>query len=156
MAAASLVHVMRLLPILFGSVVIAFAGACSADQPAPAPGTTTTSATTTSVTTTSTTTTSTTTTSTTTTAVPPPTPAPASPSSTPTTGALSAEYCAKNQDPGCPPGSYIGPDPILNPNPNQGAGTPVEGAPCEGTGRWVHLTGGNAAHYGTEWLCHHP
>nr|WP_246023322.1 hypothetical protein [Nocardia yunnanensis] len=40
---------------------------------------------------------------------------------------LSAEYCAKNQDPGCPLGSYIGPNAIPNPN---GDGTWV---PCEGT-----------------------
>ncbi|QDP79582.1 hypothetical protein FOH10_13575 [Nocardia otitidiscaviarum] len=102
---------------------------------------------------------------------------------------LSAEYCAKNQDPGCPLGSYVGPDAIPNPNgdgtwvpcegtictnPNHGAGpeatTPppveqtvttepatdrVEGAPCEGDGHWVHLEGGNAEHYGTDWLCRH-
>lgn len=30
----------------------------------------------------------------------------------------------------------------------------VEGEPCgENGGHWVHLDGGNAAHYGTEWLC---
>ena len=94
---------------------------------------------------------------------------------------LGAEYCAKNQDPACPAGSFVGPDAILNPNgdgtwvpcegtictnPNHGAGTPepsaapaevpVEGAPCEGSGHWVHLTGGDAAHYGTEWLCARP
>lgn len=101
---------------------------------------------------------------------------------------LGAEYCAKNQDPGCPLGSYVGPNAIPNPNgdgtwvpcegtictnPNHGAGPdittppPVEtttpaqngdkvaGAPCEGDGRWVHLEGGNAGHYGTEWLCQH-
>ncbi|GAB2684876.1 hypothetical protein [Nocardia thraciensis] len=32
---------------------------------------------------------------------------------------------------------------------------PIEGTPCEGDGHWVHLDGGNAAHYGTEWLCAH-
>ncbi|WP_442790319.1 hypothetical protein [Nocardia sp. CDC153] len=102
---------------------------------------------------------------------------------------LSAEYCAKNQDPGCPVGSYIGPNAIQNPNgdgtwvpcegtictnPNHGAGPGttttapvepttttqpatdrVEGAPCEGDGHWVHLEGGNADHYGTDWLCRH-
>ncbi|MFD4266467.1 hypothetical protein [Rhodococcus sp. NPDC058481] len=97
---------------------------------------------------------------------------------------LSAEYCAQNQDPGCPIGSYVGPNAIANPNgdpgyvpcegtictnPNSGAGTnpsenggdqgsdqgPVAGAPCEGDGTWVHAEGGNAAHYGTEWLCRH-
>ncbi|MGW4245867.1 hypothetical protein [Nocardia sp. NPDC004722] len=31
----------------------------------------------------------------------------------------------------------------------------TEGAPCEGDGHWVHLDGGNAAHYGTQWLCDH-
>lgn len=31
----------------------------------------------------------------------------------------------------------------------------VEGAPCEGDGHWVRLDGGNAGHYGTEWLCQH-
>ncbi|WP_437126539.1 hypothetical protein [Nocardia mangyaensis] len=91
---------------------------------------------------------------------------------------LSAEYCARNQDPGCPLGSYIGPDAIPNPNgdgtwvpcegtvctnPNHGGGpttTPVdtgqvEGGPCgdDGLGRWTHLDGDNAGHYGTEWLC---
>ncbi|WP_405138750.1 hypothetical protein [Nocardia sp. NBC_01388] len=107
---------------------------------------------------------------------------------------LSAEYCAKNQDPGCPLGSYVGPNAIQNPNgdgtwvpcegtictnPNNGAGpdnnppaettapvvvptttspqnsAQVDGAPCEGDGHWVHLDGGNAGHYGTEWLCQH-
>ncbi|MFE3753862.1 hypothetical protein ACFXO9_06095 [Nocardia tengchongensis] len=30
----------------------------------------------------------------------------------------------------------------------------VQGEPCDGgRGTWVHLDGGNAAHYGTEWLC---
>ncbi|WP_157513882.1 hypothetical protein [Nocardia concava] len=31
----------------------------------------------------------------------------------------------------------------------------VEGEPCgnDGRGKWVHLDGGNAAHYGTDWLC---
>ncbi|MFF2083788.1 hypothetical protein ACFVVM_08415 [Nocardia sp. NPDC058176] len=98
---------------------------------------------------------------------------------------LSDEYCARNQDPGCPLGSYIGPDAIPNPNgdgtwvpcegtictnPNHGGGpttpppapttTPVdtgqvEGGPCgdDGLGRWTHLDGDNAGHYGTEWLC---
>ena len=40
---------------------------------------------------------------------------------------LGAEYRAKNQDPGCPLGSYVGPDAMQNPN---GDGTWV---PCEGT-----------------------
>ncbi|WP_327145338.1 hypothetical protein [Nocardia sp. NBC_01327] len=31
----------------------------------------------------------------------------------------------------------------------------TEGAPCEGDGHWVHLDGGNAAHYGTDWMCAH-
>ncbi|MFI8977332.1 hypothetical protein ACIGO9_30935 [Nocardia asteroides] len=107
---------------------------------------------------------------------------------------LSDEYCARNQDPGCPAGSYVGPNAIPNPNgdgtwvpcegtictnPDHGAGpettapptppapttttvppspspnTPVEGAACgeDGHGSWVHLDGGNADHYGTEWLC---
>ncbi|WP_040807762.1 hypothetical protein [Nocardia concava] len=35
---------------------------------------------------------------------------------------------------------------------------PVEGAPCTqpgvpGEGVWVHLEGGNAEHYGNEWMC---
>ncbi|WKG12048.1 hypothetical protein QX204_11500 [Nocardia sp. PE-7] len=110
-----------------------------------------------------------------------------------TGNSLGAEYCAKRQDPGCPLGSYVGPDAIENPNgdgtwvpcegtictnPDHGAGpgttapaeipapvdvpsiTPqnsaqVEGAPCEGDGHWVRLDGGNAGHYGTEWLCRH-
>ncbi|WP_405138783.1 hypothetical protein [Nocardia sp. NBC_01388] len=31
----------------------------------------------------------------------------------------------------------------------------TEGESCEGDGHWVHLDGGNAAHYGTDWLCAH-
>lgn len=97
---------------------------------------------------------------------------------------LSKQYCAQNQDPGCPAGSYVGPNAIPNPNgdnnyvpcegtictnPDHGAGTDpqqnggdqgadqgqVAGAPCEGDGKWVHLDGGNAAHYGTDWMCQH-
>ncbi|GAB2712174.1 hypothetical protein [Nocardia thraciensis] len=114
----------------------------------------------------------------------PPQPAPTTHHTTP-----GAEYCAKNQDSSCPPGSYIGPNAIPSPNgdgtwvpcegtictnPNHGANTetnppapaptttvppnndgPVAGAACgdDGRGRWVHLEGGNAEHYGTEWLC---
>jgi len=118
---------------------------------------------------------------------------PAQPTTSQQTGAdgstgnnLGAEYCARNQDPGCPLGSYVGPDAIPNPNgdgtwvpcegtictnPNQGAGPettapnadptdttppnsdPVEGAACGDGGTWVHLDPGNAAHYGTEWMC---
>ncbi|WP_371871118.1 hypothetical protein [Mycolicibacterium agri] len=52
---------------------------------------------------------------------------------------LTQEYCARNQDPACPAGSYVGPDAIRNPdgsntyvvcegtictNPNHGAGDP--------------------------------
>lgn len=65
---------------------------------------------------------------------PPPAPAPApAPATTPpaadgsTGNDVSAEYCAQNEDPGCPAGSYVGPDAILNPN---GDGSYV---PCEGT-----------------------
>ncbi|MGW4355559.1 hypothetical protein ACWELJ_26070 [Nocardia sp. NPDC004582] len=29
----------------------------------------------------------------------------------------------------------------------------VAGEPCGDGGTWVHLDPGNAAHYGTEWLC---
>ncbi|MFC9437254.1 hypothetical protein [Nocardia sp. NPDC057030] len=168
----------RTLAVLIGVVAIFGAAACS-DDSEPAPSTTSVKATTT------------------TSAAPTTTSAPAaSPAPTPTQqrGAdgstnnnLSPEYCAKNQDPGCPLGSYIGPNAIPSPNgdgtwvpcegtictnPNHGAGpettppvetpttTPqdgarVEGAPCEGDGHWVHLTGDNAAHYGTEWLCRH-
>ncbi|ORW99201.1 hypothetical protein AWC30_16920 [Mycolicibacillus trivialis] len=58
---------------------------------------------------------------------------------------LTKEYCAQNEDPGCPVGSYVGPDAILDPaggndyvpcegtictNPNHGAGEDPE---CEGT-----------------------
>ncbi|MFI6867680.1 hypothetical protein [Nocardia sp. NPDC050406] len=44
------------------------------------------------------------------------------------------------------------------PAPPASEPAPVEGAPCgyEGHGRWVHLEGGNAAHYGTEWMCDNP
>lgn len=175
----------RSLVILSGLVLIFGAAACSKDStPSPAPTSTTTA----------------TATSTTKTTVPSSapavvTPAPVQPTTSPaqrgadgsTGNNLSAEYCAKNQDPGCPKGSYIGPNAIPNPNgdgswvpcegtictnPNHGAGpdpsTPVDtpsttpqnsgqvdGAPCEGDGHWVHLDGGNAGHYGTEWLCQH-
>ncbi|WP_037176205.1 hypothetical protein [Rhodococcus sp. UNC363MFTsu5.1] len=40
---------------------------------------------------------------------------------------LSTEYCARNQDPGCPIGSYVAPDAIPHPD---GSGKYV---PCEGT-----------------------
>ncbi|MFD4459083.1 hypothetical protein [Nocardia sp. NPDC058480] len=174
----------RLLIAVAGAAMICGLGACSNDSdPAPATSSTSTPATTTSTT------------------------APAGSTTAPvqpTTGGrgadgstgnnLSSEYCAKNQDPGCPAGSYIGPNAIPSPNgdgtwvpcegtvctnPNHGAGPDgtvppveptttvppatttqpaaerVEGAPCEGDGRWVHLEGGNADHYGTEWLCQH-
>ncbi|WP_280306066.1 hypothetical protein [Nocardia neocaledoniensis] len=41
-------------------------------------------------------------------------------------------------------------DPAPAPTPG-----PVEGASCgdDGKGRWTHLEGGDAAHYGTEWMC---
>lgn len=171
----------RSLTVLAGIALLFGAAACSDDStPSPAPSSTTRPSTTTAASTTPATT----------------TPAPATttsgqPGADGSTGNnLGAEYCAKNQDPGCPPGSYIGPDAIQNPNgdgtwvpcegtictnPNHGAGpettpvptsppvettspqnsAPVEGAACEGDGRWVHLDGDNAAHYGTEWLCRH-
>ena len=40
---------------------------------------------------------------------------------------LSPQYCAQNEDPGCPAGTYVGPDAIPNAN---GDGSYV---PCEGT-----------------------
>lgn len=40
---------------------------------------------------------------------------------------LSPQYCARNEEPGCPVGSYVGPDAIPHPN---GDGSYV---PCEGT-----------------------
>ncbi len=40
---------------------------------------------------------------------------------------LTREYCARNEDPGCPAGSYVGPNAILSPD---GSNTYV---PCEGT-----------------------
>ncbi|WP_067542838.1 hypothetical protein [Nocardia crassostreae] len=52
-------------------------------------------------------------------------------------------------------GSAGGPPPA----PAQQEGPPpVEGAPCTqpgvpGEGTWVHLEGGNAEHYGREWMC---
>ncbi|WP_405497191.1 hypothetical protein [Nocardia sp. NBC_00511] len=169
----------RLLSVMAGLVLIAGAGACSKDS-TPSPTTTTAKPTTTTSSSTAPTTTA----------------PPAQPTTTvgqrgadgSTGNGLSAEYCAKNQDPGCPRGSYVGPNAIQNPNgdgtwvpcegtictnPNHGAGPDttaapveptttspqnsgqVEGAPCEGDGRWVHLDGGNAGHYGTEWLCQH-
>ncbi len=175
----------RSLTVLAGMILVLTAAACSNDNSTPA---TSTSAKT-SVPATSTTTAAPSTT------VPQPAPTTDRRGADGSTGnGLSAEYCAKNQDPGCPRGSYIGPNAIPNPNgdgtwvpcegtictnPNHGAGpettppqisttpppvettTPppnndrVEGAACEGDGHWVHLDGGNAGHYGTEWLCRH-
>ena len=40
---------------------------------------------------------------------------------------LTQEYCAKNQDPGCPVGSYVAPNAIQNPDGSNGY------VPCEGT-----------------------
>ncbi|WP_433664005.1 hypothetical protein ACQPW1_18935 [Nocardia sp. CA-128927] len=173
----------RVLTVLVGMVAIWGVAACS-DDSKPAPSTTTAKATTT-------TSAAPTTAITTTTAAVAPQPTTTQQqrgADGSTNNNLSPEYCAKNQDPGCPLGSYIGPNAIPSPNgdgtwvpcegtictnPNYGAGpetTPpplettstapqdtarVEGAPCEGDGHWVHLTGGDAAHYGTEWLCRH-
>ncbi|CAN5268695.1 hypothetical protein BH11ACT6_BH11ACT6_21440 [soil metagenome] len=64
---------------------------------------------------------------------PPASPTPGAPATTApgadgsTGNELSPAYCAQNEDPGCPTGSYIGPDAIPNPN---GDGSYV---PCEGT-----------------------
>jgi hypothetical protein len=44
-----------------------------------------------------------------------------------TDNGLSQEYCAQNEDPGCPAGSYVGPDAIPNPNGDNNY------VPCEGT-----------------------
>lgn len=50
-----------------------------------------------------------------------------------------------------PDGIFRGlPGVIATPPPGP---APTEGAPCGDGGHWVHLDGGNAAHYGTEWLC---
>lgn len=58
---------------------------------------------------------------------------------------LTHEYCAKNEDPGCPVGSYVAPDAIQNPdgsngyvacegtvctNPNRGGGDDCDGTVC--------------------------
>lgn len=87
------------------------------------------STTTTTATTTSATTTTTAPTTTTTVPAPAPAPAPGPRGADGSTGNnLSPEYCANNQDPGCPAGSY-NPDPNSIPNPN-GDGSNV---PCEGT-----------------------
>ncbi|AYF77976.1 hypothetical protein D7D52_33825 [Nocardia yunnanensis] len=180
----------RSLTVLAGMILVLGAAACSKDNSTPAPATSTSVKA--SVSATSTTT------------APHDRPSTTVPAPAPTTdrrgadgstgNGLSAEYCAKNQDPGCPRGSYIGPNAIPNPNgdgtwvpcegsictnPNHGAGpettpppvetttppvettTPppnndrVEGGACEGDGHWVHLDGGNAGHYGTDWLCRH-
>lgn len=111
----------RSLTVLAGMVLILSAAACSNDSstPAPAPSSKVTA---------------------TPTSAPhdqPTTSAPQPPPAPTTTGKrgadgstgnnLSDEYCAKNQDPGCPRGSYVGPNAIQNPN---GDGTWV---PCEGT-----------------------
>lgn len=58
-----------------------------------------------------------------------PTPGPASPGAADgsTGNDLSPEYCAQNQDPGCPAGSFVGPDAIPNPNGDDSY------VPCEGT-----------------------
>lgn len=59
---------------------------------------------------------------------PAPVPAPAPVGADGSTGNnLGADYCAQNQDPGCPMGSYVGPNAVPNPD---GSGGYV---PCEGT-----------------------
>nr|WP_296773699.1 hypothetical protein [Rhodococcus sp. (in: high G+C Gram-positive bacteria)] len=92
-----------------------------------------TSSTTTTMPAATTTTTSAAATTTTTASVPAPAPAPApAPGQQGADGStgnnLTPQYCANNQDPGCPAGSY-NPDPNGIPNPN-GDGSIV---PCEGT-----------------------
>ncbi|MDG3010642.1 hypothetical protein G4X40_10825 [Rhodococcus sp. D2-41] len=197
----------RLLTIVALAGALATGGACSSTSPSPA-STTTPAATTTAAPTTHNTpapeTTSGDTGSGDHTAPspapnPPPNPTPGNQGDRGADGStgnnLSEQYCAQNQDPGCPAGSYVGPNAIPDPdgdgsyvpcegtictNPNHGAGTDpnenggdsslsttgntsggdtqgrVAGAPCDdGAGTWVHLEGGNAAHYGTEWLCRH-
>lgn len=173
----------RLLVMAFGCLVAGGLAACSGGAAAPAPETTSSPMVTTTTVTTATASAAPTTPNSGDAPVAPSpstvsTPPPGAPEQTTATGTSpNAEYCAKNQDPACPVGSFVGPDAIPNPNgdgtwvpcegtictnPNHGAGAPepsdvpVEGAPCEGNGRWVHLTGGNAAHYGTEWLCARP
>lgn len=46
-----------------------------------------------------------------------------------TRNGLTQEYCARNQDPGCPARSYIGPSAIPNPDGSPGY-TPCEGTIC--------------------------
>ncbi|RDI60384.1 hypothetical protein DFR76_11512 [Nocardia pseudobrasiliensis] len=69
--------------------------------------------------------------------------APAATAAAPDAGSAGAPWAPAPPPPGPPPGP-----------------PPVEGAPCnyggvEDGGLWVHLEGGNAAHYGTEWMCEH-
>lgn len=40
---------------------------------------------------------------------------------------VTQEYCARNEDPACPVGTYVGPNAIPNPNGDNGY------VPCEGT-----------------------
>lgn len=170
------IHVKRFMMMVVLAGAVAASAACSSDSPEPSPATTVAPTTTVAATTT----------------VATPTQGNTAPTNNQgaagadgsTGNNLSKQYCAQNQDPGCPAGSYVGPNAIPNPNgdgtyvpcegsictsPNHGAGTDpsenggdqsagqgqVEGAPCEGTGTWVRLEGGNAAHYGTEWMCAH-
>lgn len=56
--------------------------------------------------------------------------APQSPGADGSTGNdLSPQYCAQNEDPGCPVGTYVGPDAIPNPNAD-GSYVPCEGTIC--------------------------
>ena len=107
----------------FAAGICALATACS-QTPQPAPSTTVTIVTSTSR-------------APATTPAPPPSPtpgmaetptAPKAPGADGSTGNdLSPQYCAQNEDPGCPVGTYVGPDAIPHPN---GDGSYV---PCEGT-----------------------
>ncbi|MEV0549065.1 hypothetical protein OG308_17895 [Nocardia salmonicida] len=113
----------RALTVLAGMALILGSAACSTDStPSPAPSSTTAPSVTTAASSTKAAPASAT-------SVPPqPTTDPGQRGADGSTGNnLGAEYCAKNQDPGCPLGSYVGPDAMQNPN---GDGTWV---PCEGT-----------------------
>ncbi|WP_067690914.1 hypothetical protein [Nocardia jejuensis] len=115
----------RSLTVLAGLVLILGASACSNDDSSPAPTTTTSAKTSASATTAPH--------GQATTTVPQPGPAPSTTGKRGADGStgnnLSDEYCAKNQDPGCPLGSYIGPNAIPNPN-GDGTWVPCEGSIC--------------------------
>ena len=57
---------------------------------------------------------------------------------------LAPDYCARNEDPGSPAGSYVAPDAIPNPN-GDGSYVPCEGTICTNPGHGAGPDDGDAA-----------